>query len=84
MGMANPGNNSGNAMFKGSEIEMGTIISAKENTDIVRLKNSSALFFIHFTKAVCTKAITNPAEIFKPMILKVFTIFEKSASVEKK
>jgi hypothetical protein len=51
IGTTSPGNNSGNSIFKGSDIEMGINIREKERTDKVTLKTNSTFFLTHFVKA---------------------------------
>lgn len=84
MGTTSPGNNSGVLIFRGSEMEIGNTINAKVETDKARLKANSAFLFSHFTETACKKAMTMQAEIFRPMMLVLFTMLEKSASLEKK
>jgi len=48
-GTARPGNNSGVFIFKGSDIEIGITIRAKERIDRAKLKTNSAFLFSHFT-----------------------------------
>ena len=84
IGTTSPGNNSGNSIFKGSVIETGITINAKERTANVRLKNNSAFLLIHFTNAACKKAIRIETDKFKPRMLNRFTILEKSASLANK
>jgi hypothetical protein len=67
--MVSPGNNSGNSIFKGSDIEMGIIIRANVRIVVVKLNNSSAFFLNHFEETVCKKDKTIPAEMFKPIML---------------
>lgn len=69
IGMVSPGNNSGNSIFKGRDIEMGINMSANERRDVVILNISSAFFLTHLDKIECKKARPKPAEIFKPIMV---------------
>jgi hypothetical protein len=51
IGTTKPGNNSGDPIFNGSDIEMGINIMANERIDKARLKYNSAFFFSHVVKA---------------------------------
>lgn len=79
IGIVRPGNSSGYLISSGSVTENDTMILANERMEKIKLNTISALFFNHFTIAQYAIAANRQTKILAPMILPVFTTFEKSA-----
>jgi len=84
IGTASPGKSSGVLIVSGSEIDMGIITQAKEIIENKKLNTISPVFLSHVAKPKYINVASMQTITLMPVMLPMFNIFEKSASVAKK
>jgi hypothetical protein len=84
MGTAKPGNNSGDAVFKGRVNAIGMITPVKDRIEKRKLKTISPFLGNRDARPQYIKAATRQIITFNPSRLLIGSTVEKSASVAKK
>jgi len=84
IGTASPGKSSGVFMVNGNEIDMGNNKHPKEIIENKKLNTISPVFLSHLVKPKYINVASIQTITLMPVILPMFNIFEKSASVAKK